>query len=191
MGSAGSSQLNYFDNTESPQCYDPSWMSSLPDDRFLSEMSIPGTHETMSFYGGNMVICQTWSLTKQLEAGCRFLDVRFRHYGNALPLHHGCVFQHGYLTRDVIEPTAEFLRSHRTETVIMNIQDEHYKPIHGDLTVEQLVRNSLNNGASGMWLPDVPQTLGEARGKILVVRNRWEGSFGKPLDSFDSVANEW
>jgi hypothetical protein len=52
------------------------WMSHLPDIIFLTDLAMVGTHDTMSFYGGDAVQTQTMSLRTQLNAGVRALDIR-------------------------------------------------------------------------------------------------------------------
>src|SRR5438874_2499396 len=52
------------------------WMGALPDQLRLSELSIPGTHDSMSFHGGDAVQTQSMPLSTQLESGIRVLDIR-------------------------------------------------------------------------------------------------------------------
>ena len=59
-----------------PQADNPNWMSVLPDSVRLSELSLPGTHETMSLFGTDSVKNQTMTLPLQLESGIRVLDIR-------------------------------------------------------------------------------------------------------------------
>ena len=56
------------------QANNPNWMSVLPDNIRLSELSIPGTHESLSFYGGvgvprDILKTQSRALRFQLESG--------------------------------------------------------------------------------------------------------------------------
>ena len=37
---------------------------------------MPGTHDSMSRHGGDLVAAQTWDLSEQLRAGIRVLDIR-------------------------------------------------------------------------------------------------------------------
>src|SRR5262245_27175119 len=56
------------------------WMKKLADSKKLSELTIPGTHDTCALHGGDIPKCQAWSLKDQLEAGIRFIDIRCRHF---------------------------------------------------------------------------------------------------------------
>ena len=60
-------------------------MGERPGSLRLSDMSLPGTHDTMTFTLGDIdpvdVISktQTMTLTRQLESGIRAFDIRARH----------------------------------------------------------------------------------------------------------------
>ncbi len=69
------------------------WMGALSDSTLLSELSIPGTHDTMTWQGtsapGGISKTQNYALCKgsqgsvnggQLESGVRFLDIRLGLY---------------------------------------------------------------------------------------------------------------
>ena len=55
-----------------------SWMSFLDDDIYLSEITIPGTHNSAARYVtlGYAMKCQDTSIYEQLENGYRYLDLR-------------------------------------------------------------------------------------------------------------------
>jgi hypothetical protein len=53
------------------------WMREIKGTTMISELSLPGTHDSLSLYGGDAVENQVWTITKQLEAGIRFFDLRF------------------------------------------------------------------------------------------------------------------
>lgn len=56
------------------------WMAELPDNLYVTQVSIPGTHDTAtaSVTGATAVNsqCQTATIQQQLEAGVRVLDLR-------------------------------------------------------------------------------------------------------------------
>ncbi len=67
-----------------------SWMEELPDDMLLSNITIPGTHDSCAVSNIPFVRTQYLSITKQLEAGLRFLDLRCRvHSDGELYMYHG------------------------------------------------------------------------------------------------------
>jgi 1-phosphatidylinositol phosphodiesterase len=70
------------------------WMSDIPDDTLLSNITLPGTHDSCAESNIPFVRTQYLSITKQLEAGLRFLDLRVRvHSDGQLYMYHGGEFQ--------------------------------------------------------------------------------------------------
>lgn len=126
-----------------------SWMQQIPDNRKLTELSIPGTHGSIARYGlfddpsgflrrtvahmpllslfadgfRNIIVDQSLSLEDQLEAGIRVLDIRLRRTKNGLEGYHGPIYQWINFD-DVLGTLQHFLKQHPTETVIMSIQEE-------------------------------------------------------------------
>lgn len=103
--------------------YYEDWMSRLDKNLKLNALSIPGTHDTMSRFGGDMAATQTMDLYEQLKAGIRALDIRCRHYRDACSIHHGRVYQNANL-EDVLTTVTNFLNAHPNEFVIMRLKEE-------------------------------------------------------------------
>ncbi|WP_280368247.1 phosphatidylinositol-specific phospholipase C [Nocardia wallacei] len=119
----------------------PDWMAAVPDDRPLSRISIPGTHDTLAVHGGKagpaVVTQETFdkncaddrctsrqSLRIQLEAGIRALDVRVRRdETDSLAVQHGGFFQQVSFD-DVLGVVDDFLSRHPLETVLMRVKAE-------------------------------------------------------------------
>jgi 1-phosphatidylinositol phosphodiesterase len=104
--------------------YRADWLADFQDSVPLSKISMPGTHDTMSFYGGDAVQTQSMSLRTQLMSGIRALDIRCRHIENRFAIHHGFVYQNANFD-DVLQATQEFLSKHPTETIIMRVKEEY------------------------------------------------------------------
>jgi 1-phosphatidylinositol phosphodiesterase len=116
----------------------PDWMASLPDSMRISELSIPGTHDTMAWcedesncnwdwydpkIGTWFVRCQAFRLDKQLLIGIRALDIRCRHIEDEFAIHHGPIhLDDMWFDVHVLLPVVKFLTDHPTETVLMRIQ---------------------------------------------------------------------
>src|ERR1700745_3454281 len=80
------------------QVDNPNWMSILPDGIPLSQLSIPGTHQSLSRHSGGItpldaVKTQSMALRFQLESGIRVLDVRCAIVGNSFNIYHGDYYQ--------------------------------------------------------------------------------------------------
>jgi 1-phosphatidylinositol phosphodiesterase len=48
-------------------------MGALPSSTYLSQITLPGTHETLATVGGDSVQCQSMQLLEQLESGIRVI----------------------------------------------------------------------------------------------------------------------
>ncbi|MCZ0211364.1 phosphatidylinositol-specific phospholipase C domain-containing protein [Streptomyces rubradiris] len=105
------------------------WMSRVPDETPLQQMSLPGTHETCAQFnamGGTdgWAVCQDAGLPWQLTAGVRVLDIRCKPAGDKeIDIYHGVVYQWRGLG-DVIQQCREFLRDHPTEALVMRVKCE-------------------------------------------------------------------
>ncbi|WP_338596013.1 phosphatidylinositol-specific phospholipase C [Saccharopolyspora sp. SCSIO 74807] len=169
------------------------WMSGLPDDTGLAALSVPGTHDTLSLHGGDITQTQedhgdsAETLTAQLDAGIRAIDIRVRKVDNEFTVHHGTFYQHANFA-DVLAKAGDFLAAHPGETVLLRLKAECTGEVgsctdeSSDLsTAEILDRYQQNdpNGhylynpasdgpASGATASDGTPTLGAARGKIVL-----------------------
>ena len=83
------------------------WMSGIPDERYLCEINLPGTHDSAAvycrnstdnevrlfgravFHSGEYAKTQSLALSAQLNAGIRYLDLRFSEKQGELLLCHG------------------------------------------------------------------------------------------------------
>lgn len=81
-------------------------MATLNNNKLISDITIPGTHDAMALHGGPAAQCQAWSPMDQLEAGIRYLDLRVS--GENLEIKHGITYQH-ITFPEVIEKIKFFL----------------------------------------------------------------------------------
>ena len=154
------------------------WMAKLDDDKQLSEITLPGTHDAatknvqLAFFSK----CQALLIREQLEAGFRYLDIRLGADGEKLKLMHGftnCTKNGwpwaGALYLDaVLDDCYAFLSAHPTETIVFAVKQEH-----GDETVAQFqtLLNAYVQKQPDRWLlTDRIPTVGEARGKLVLMR---------------------
>lgn len=185
--SYGAIQRPDYDDTPNPEFLNPSWMADLPDDQPLSEVTMPGSHNTMALYGGVYAECQSWSLDSQLRAGVRFLDVRVRHVKGNLTLHHGVSYQRGHFG-DVLEGISDFLREYPSETVLMRLKEEFSETndIYGAVVdyIQRYAQWDL------LWHSRLVPTMGEARGKLIVLQDFAGPDLGMRYGSLD-IADDW
>jgi len=185
--SRGAIQRPDYDDTPSPEFLNPSWMASLPDDQPLSEVTMPGTHNTMALYGGVFAECQTWSLASQLRAGVRFLDVRVRYFNGNLTIHHGVSYQWAHFGH-VLEGVADFLVEYPSETVLMRVKEEYSETYDIYGAVVDYVRRYADWDL--LWHSRLVPTMGEARGKLVVLQDFPGPDLGMRYDSLD-IADDW
>jgi 1-phosphatidylinositol phosphodiesterase len=167
--------------------HNPNWLTSIKDDTLVSQISWPGTHDTMAFFGGDAVQTQSLSLENQLESGVRVLDIRCRHIEDIFAIHHGPFFQNTFFG-DVLNITTKFLHDHPGETVLMRVKEE-YNPEKNTRTFEETFRDYYwKDWNASFWKPtsDNPR-LGDIRGKIVVLQNFPAGTkYGINYDSFST-----
>lgn len=185
--SYGAIQSPDYDDTPEPEFLNPSWMTSIPDDQPLSEVTMPGTHNTMALYGGIYSECQSWSLASQLRAGIRFLDIRVRHVTGNLTIHHGVSYQRAHFGH-VLEGVAEFLQGYPNETVLMRIREELSETynIYGPVVdyIHRYAHWDL------LWHSRLVPTMGEARGKLIILQDFRGPDLGMRYGSLD-ISDKW
>ncbi|XP_022062875.1 1-phosphatidylinositol phosphodiesterase [Acanthochromis polyacanthus] len=183
----GAVQRPDYDDTPNPEFLNPSWMASIPDDQPLSEVTMPGTHNTMAVFGGVYAECQTWSLASQLRAGVRFLDIRVRHVRGNLTIHHGVSYQRAHFGH-VLEGVVDFLQEYPSETVLMRLREEFSET--GD--IYGAVVDYIHRYAHWdlLWHSRLVPTMGEARGKLIIMQEFSGPDLGMRYGSMD-IADDW
>lgn len=154
------------------------WMQDIEDNRLVCKMSIPGTHDTGAYTGNAWVKTQDKNIEQQLNSGIRFFDIRLVHQNGVLKLCHGSHIFDTTFVGDVLKTTAEFLKEHPSETVIMTIKRDHDLDKDGGTKYRGALQKALEgdrNLTSYMvksFKPDF--TLGDLRGKMLIIsRDGW------------------
>jgi hypothetical protein len=120
----GSECFPHFCNKSEPYIFFQNWISQLPDNLKLSQMTIPGTHNSCSFQGTPLAITQSYSLELQLKAGLRYFDLRLRPINNKLKLQHGIIEQKMEFS-DCLKIFRNFLKEKNKEFIIIHIQHEY------------------------------------------------------------------
>ncbi|MCS3433889.1 phosphatidylinositol-specific phospholipase C [Klebsiella sp. BIGb0407] len=158
--------------------YDPSWMMKLDNGLYISEINIPGTHDsgTGSYTGAAAPWAKTQSVSikQQLDSGIRYLDIRCRHINNVFTIHHGNVYL-GINFDNVLEDCTQFLKENPSECIFMQIKEEH-NPKNNNRgfpeTFESYVVRTKNFwvlNETGKVKNTIP-LLSEVRGRIFLVR---------------------
>ena len=159
-----------------------SWMSRLDDSLRLNEISIPGTHDCGTQYVQLAYFskCQASDIATQLADGYRYLDIRLgaaegKDGTQTLFFYHGfCRCRTGFLPwvapltlEDALKDCYAFLTQNPTETILFNVKQEQ----GSDTALLQSLLDDVIQNDPGRWLlTDSLPTLGEARGKLVLLR---------------------
>lgn len=157
-----------YNHTSSGLIKNTDWMKRLADQKIINEISIPGTHDSASFYGGDIVQTQSLSISNQLNSGVRFLDIRLRHINDVFAIHHGLVFQKQFFG-DILNQVSDFLKLNPSEFVLMRVKEE-YAAEGNNRAFEDTFSDYVNKysdviytSKGGHYFPSVS----EVRGKIV------------------------
>ncbi|MDE6317425.1 MAG: FG-GAP-like repeat-containing protein, partial [Muribaculaceae bacterium] len=167
------------------------WMSELPDDAYVAQLSIPGTHDSATGHGttsDSNARTQQRPLDEQLELGIRAFDFRPQVKGNTLEAHHGiinCKITFDDAMKTIIGP---FLDGHPDEFVVLHML--YAAPLFGSYDKDKdkyvnlltsLFDSEELQGKVVKFRRDL--TVGEMRGKILVLsRDSYSGT--SPFSGF-------
>lgn len=154
-----------------PDNYLENWMSYLADSTLLTQILIPGTHNSGSFNKGsfaNIALTQTKGsdISQQLKIGIRAFDFRLEAEDGLLEFYHDTVKQNFNFDNQALTELTTFLSDHPSEAVIIVMRCEG-----GSLEdYKEQVRNVLEESENEKWIVtcyNARSTLNELRGKIL------------------------
>ena len=183
----GGTQIRIFNDSNTPLIHNMDWMKDIPDETKISEMTIPGTHDSCSLFGICCARTQTWTLVEQMKAGIRFFDIRLRRINDTLRAYHGFVDQKE--TFDTILAYAfDFLEKNPTETIMMEVISE-YDPKNCTKSFAELY-DEYTRSYSDKIVPyeNKDTELGKIRGKLFVIKI-FEGRTSS-IPNF-LIQNEW
>lgn len=200
--------------------YQQDWMKSISDDAKISQLTIPGTHDSACYntcaVTKEWAECQSWDIYDQLRNGIRALDLRYGYDDGDFGLYHGNVWPFIYtcyeLYRDEWDDLApkvltldgelyklsQFLKDHPNEFIIINVQRENDDS--GDAVNEAL--NKLYEKYNVYTRRNNSTTVGEVRGRIVLGNdfmqgvdehgpyNRYQGSVEEKVSDLHQVFDE-
>lgn len=181
------------------------WMSSLPDDIYIRDMSIPGTHDSFSYRCTSSAQCQTIDATEQFKFGVRYFDCRYYRAWwlfrwQVYPCHDNmgiCLNLCKNICTD-LEKIENCVKNSRECAIIMLKHDRDKQAEWRGLCREWLEKNAINKSIYIPFRKDMK--LGEARGKIILMYrgSEWSGKagyepFGYIQDDyvFDETTKDW
>lgn len=158
----------YHDDKDLPA--NKKWMSKLSNTTGILSVSIPGTHDSCSLFGGDILKTQSLSIMQQLNAGIRFLDIRIADVFGSLGVFHDKFYQNIEFDT-VLGQVTNFLVENPSEIVLMRVRQELESKVEGQF--EKLFLNSIGKFAHVIWTPTEMwnPTIGMLRGKIVIMQN--------------------
>jgi Ca2+-binding RTX toxin-like protein len=121
---------------------------------------------------------QDLTLQQQLDEGVRALDIRLQQTNDTLTdVHASLPIGDLQFVPDVMQVATNFLAQNPSETIIMQVQEDSTGPGNSS-SFDQVFQQAIQPFGSYVWQPTaqepVPATLGEARGKIVVIQSKWD-----------------
>ncbi|MDY5424754.1 MAG: phosphatidylinositol-specific phospholipase C [Collinsella sp.] len=160
----------------------PCWMKYVDNNKYLDELSIPGTHDTSTCSVDNdtepqtsLVKCQQDYIPTQLLEGIRYFDIRLG--GNNEDDDPGIVHGRCYLFKkdghymqlsDVIGYFKTFLNEHPSEALIMLVSRGNNEAT--DESATTAFAKVMDKNPDLFYTSSRVPTLREARGKIVLLR---------------------
>lgn len=157
------------------------WMGELPDDTPIAAMTIPGTHDSgaLHSFADAAGKCQSLTIADQLDTGVRFLDIRLRLKQDSPVVVHDFVDQ-GLSFAAVLEDMTAFISENPSEFLLLSIKQDA-APLRSTRSFPACVEGMLKDREDLFCFADtLPETLGEARGKIFVIARYENASIGIP-----------
>jgi 1-phosphatidylinositol phosphodiesterase len=144
------------------------WLSRIDGSKNISELSIPGTHESCAIVPAWNAQCQASTIIQQLNSGARFLDIRLQIAGssgdNYLTAFHDSIPELIHFG-EILQECLQFLEANPTEFILMSVKNE------GDTTnqfQDLLMDTYLNKVKDKCYLGNEFPTVDEVRGKIVL-----------------------
>ncbi len=154
------------------------WMSRVSGEKLITEINIPGTHDSLARFVAFSPITQTQSKTlrEQLECGVRYFDLRLIKKKDDIIAAHGgvrcrencSIFSSSLTAKTVADSCIEFLEKHPGETVLFQLKAD----VNGswDTLYSEFYNDVIKGNESRWYLENRVPALDEARGKVVMLR---------------------
>uniref|UniRef100_A0A8C2Q7P9 Phosphatidylinositol-specific phospholipase C X domain-containing protein n=1 Tax=Cyprinus carpio TaxID=7962 RepID=A0A8C2Q7P9_CYPCA len=137
------------------------WMKKIEDDKLLSAISIPGTHQSNRYLKTSEPMFQAWGLHNQLDAGVRFFDLHVS--SDSIKYVKTGSVQESETLSYFLKTMLTFLVKQKKETLLLRIT-----PDEGAVA---RVTKLLSRDDWPVWRDKEIPTLGQVRGKIVLIQS--------------------
>lgn len=159
----------YFRSSNDSFEYYRDWMKNISDDVWLSEMALPGTHDSSTFNVDHVVYTtQAVNFKKQLDYGVRVFDIRIRHSNNKFELYHGPMFLN-LMFDAFLRDVDEFLRENPSEAVVFRMSKECNDTTDNTRSLEETFQFYLSDHPNLFKAVTGNTKLGDIRGKLIMI----------------------
>ncbi len=153
---------------------EPDWMGKLRDDRKYSNLSLPGTHDTVARFCGDSYQAQSLGIMAQLNAGIRAFDIRLKCTKGKflLGFHRDCYENINF--DDILSTMTTFLDKNHKEALFVRIKNEAGTDACDNDTSFQSIFDTYFKRYDRLWINGKKvedPTLKEVRGKIVVLQD--------------------
>ena len=127
---------------KSHDAYSKNWLKNVDDNAKITEVSLPGTHDSGATHSIADVAgkCQDLSIKTQLEIGVRFFDLRLQLVNDEFKIVHSFVDQNLKFSA-VLEDLYSFIKENNSEYLIISIKEEA-SPVNSTLWFDEaLIRD--------------------------------------------------
>lgn len=160
------------EDTVQPNGYLTEWMKYIDDDAVVTDLAIPGSHDSgcieMPWYAAT----QDLTFAEQLDRGVRYFDIRVNDKGGDLVIFHRVV--NGVSYESVLKDIDEFMDAHPSEFLVLDFshfkndsEEKVFALLDEMVSAEKVVNDS--NILDTTFLDNL--TLKDARGKLIVFIN--------------------
>ena len=160
------------------------WMSYIHDDTKISDISIPGTHDSGATHSIFDVSgkCQDLSVKQQLRVGVRFFDLRLQLVNDEFKIVHSFVKQN-LSFKKVMKDLSNFINENNSEFIIISLKKEASDK-NSTLDFKDKLTSDLNEYKDVISFDkELPEYINDARGKIYIF-DRYGLDYGIPLSNW-------
>lgn len=160
------------------------WMSYIHDDTKISDISIPGTHDSGATHSIFDVSgkCQDLSIKQQLRVGVRLFDLRLQLVNDEFKIVHSFVKQN-LSFKKVMKDLSNFINENNSEFIIISLKKEASDK-NSTLDFKDKLTSDLNEYKDVISFDkELPEYINDARGKIYIF-DRYGLDYGIPLSNW-------
>ena len=156
------------------------WMENVKDYTKLTDLSIPGTHDSGATHSIFDIAgkCQDLNIKQQLKVGTRFFDIRLKQENDKFKIVHGPADQKLKFDK-VLKEMVSFVKNNNSEFLLISLKEES-EGKNNNLSFESALEETLKKYEDVIsFSTKLPATIKDARGKIFII-SRHDLSFGYP-----------